>query len=144
MYQIVSRLSDYIKHKKLSVRQFEKSAGMSNGSLGKAIKNGTDIQTKYLDNIIKEFPDLNPTWLLTGEGDMLLPPTANEPEPQYTKGSSSTENLVQILASPSQTGREQILKEEVLRLKQTLEEIRELHDKGIMDTLKDLLRKSDH
>ena len=103
---------------------------MSNGSLGKAIKNGTDIQTKYLDNIIKEFPDLNPTWLLTGEGDMLLPPTANEPEPQYTKGSSSTENLVQILASPSQTGREQILKEEVLRLKQTLEEIRELHDKG--------------
>ena len=74
----------------------------------------------------------------------MLPPTANEPEPQYTKGSSSTENLVQILASPSQTGREQILKEEVLRLKQTLEEIRELHDKGIMDTLKDLLRKSDH
>ena len=56
---IVRRLNDFIKFKNLSIRKFEMEVGMSNGSLSKAIKNDTDIQTKFLENIFDKYPEIN-------------------------------------------------------------------------------------
>ena len=117
---------------------------MSNGALSKAIKNGTDIQTKYLDSIFSEFPELNPGWLASGQGEMLINSSqVQEPAVNYLNTGQSQKKLLQVLASPSQTEEEQILKEEVLRLHQSLDELRAVSDKNILKALKDILKKQE-
>lgn len=142
MSSIVSRLHTYIQFRNLSIRKFEMAVGMSNGALSKAIKNGTDIQTKYLDNVFTEFPEINPGWLASGKGEMILSQNlAQEPVVNYLSPNQYQKKLLNVLASPSQTEEEQILKEEVLRLHQSLDELRVVSDKNILKALKDILKK---
>lgn len=68
---IVKRLKEYIDYKGISVAAFERSIGMSNASFGKSLKNNGAIGTDKLENILSEYPDISPTWLLTGEGEMI-------------------------------------------------------------------------
>ena len=44
---------------------------MSNASFGKSLKGGKAIGTDKLENILTIYQDINPSWLLTGEGNML-------------------------------------------------------------------------
>lgn len=69
METIKDRLDAVIQEKNLSIRSFERLIGASNGYF-KNIKGG--INTDKAEDILHAFPDLNPTWLLTGEGEMLL------------------------------------------------------------------------
>lgn len=68
---ILERLKEYIDYKRISIAAFEKSVGMSNASFGKSLKNGGAIGTDKLENILITYSDINPIWLLTGEGSML-------------------------------------------------------------------------
>lgn len=70
MKTIIQRIEEYLISRKIRVRQFEISIGISNGAISKAIKKGTDIQSKWLSNIVDIYDDINPTWLLTGKGEM--------------------------------------------------------------------------
>lgn len=45
---------------------------MSNASFGKSLKNGGAIGTDKLENFLKTYPEVSPTWLLTGKGNMLV------------------------------------------------------------------------
>ncbi|MDE5969458.1 MAG: hypothetical protein K2G74_01330, partial [Muribaculaceae bacterium] len=62
----------YIDHKGISIAAFERSVSMSNASFGKSLKNGGAIGSDKLENILNIYKDLSPTWLLTGDGDMIL------------------------------------------------------------------------
>ncbi len=64
---IQERISKYLEIKGITPYRFCKDLGFSMGYLDKKGAIGTD---KYL-KIIKYYSDLNPTWLLTGEGEML-------------------------------------------------------------------------
>lgn len=68
---IIERIKAYIDYKGIKIAPFEKSIGMSNASFGKSLKNNGSIGTDKLENILSIYSDINPAWLLTGEGDML-------------------------------------------------------------------------
>lgn len=68
---MIHRISEFIEKNGISVRAFEQKIGASNGLIRKAIANNTDIQSKWISAIIDNFPQINPDWLLTGEGEML-------------------------------------------------------------------------
>lgn len=68
---MLERLKQYIDYKGISVSAFEKSIGMSNASFGKSLKNHGTIGANKLETILNVYSDLNPVWLLTGEGQML-------------------------------------------------------------------------
>ncbi len=68
---MLQRLKEFIDYKKMKVSAFEKSVGMSNASLVKPMRSGGSIGTGKLKNILKTYPELNPVWLLTGDGEML-------------------------------------------------------------------------
>lgn len=70
METIIKRIEEYLSSSKISTRQFEIAIGTSNGAISRAIKKGTDIQSKWLSKIIDVYTDINPEWLLTGEGGM--------------------------------------------------------------------------
>ncbi|UZO79737.1 hypothetical protein NBT05_12340 [Aquimarina sp. ERC-38] len=72
MGKIVQRLKKYVDHLKISTRQIETSIGVSNGTLAKPFLNGKAITTDTLEKFVAKFPDLNPVWLITGEGNMII------------------------------------------------------------------------
>lgn len=46
-------------------------AGLSVGLISKAKKNSTDVTSETISRILVAYPELSPTWLMTGCGDML-------------------------------------------------------------------------
>ena len=64
---IQERLLKYLDYNNITPYKFSKDLGFSMGYLDKRGAIGTD---KYL-KIIKHYSDINPEWLLTGEGSML-------------------------------------------------------------------------
>ena len=63
-----SRIIDFVKSQKMSIREFERVCNFPNGTIG-AFKN--DINNKRRVVIFEKFPQLNTKWLLTGEGEIL-------------------------------------------------------------------------
>lgn len=61
------RILRYIEHEGISIREFERKCGFSNGYFNK-IK---DFSTDKVQEIIRVFPNLNYIWVLTGETCML-------------------------------------------------------------------------
>jgi len=65
---IKERTIEFIKYKRISVKEFEIRCGMSNGYVSSMRKGfGAD----KLGNVLSAFPELNRDWLLYGEGEML-------------------------------------------------------------------------
>ncbi len=85
MNTTLNRLREYIDFKGLKVSSVEKATGFSNGALASQLRNNKTIGVDKLENILNTYPDVNPTWLLTGQGEMLksennLPITKNNHE----------------------------------------------------------------
>ena len=55
----------------LAIGTLERQIGASKGVLSRAINNGTDIQSKWLQILVENYPQYSPRWLLTGRGEML-------------------------------------------------------------------------
>ena len=65
------RIKQFIDHKHLSVREFERNCGISNGLIKNMEKSfGKKTQRKIFD----AYPELNPEWLILGTGEMLRTP----------------------------------------------------------------------
>lgn len=65
---LLKRISKLAETEGLSVTRLEQVIGASRGVLSRAIKNDTDIQSKWLQKIIENYPNYSPAWLLTGKG----------------------------------------------------------------------------
>lgn len=59
--------------KNLSAHAFERRCGIANGYLGKQLKSKGAVGSEILEKIHQQYADINLSWLLTGEGSMLLP-----------------------------------------------------------------------
>lgn len=72
--KLIDRLKEFIDYKGISLNSFDEKIFAGNGYIGKQIKRSASIGSDVLEKIFLAFPELNPTWLLTGDGHMLLPP----------------------------------------------------------------------
>ena len=71
MKNTVARIKDFIDFKGVSVRKFEETTGFSNGAFASQFKNNKTIGVDKVENILHAYPEINPDWLLTGNGQML-------------------------------------------------------------------------
>lgn len=62
------RLLQFIRHQGISIKSFEMQCGLSNGYVS-SMRIG--IGSEKLEEILRQYPQLNRKWLLYGEGDML-------------------------------------------------------------------------
>ncbi|MCT6869150.1 MAG: hypothetical protein M3Z80_04310 [Apibacter sp.] len=68
----IDRLIDFMDYKNLNDNKLTKLANLSVGLIGRARRNKSGLHTDTIEKILHTFPELNPTWLLTGNGSMLL------------------------------------------------------------------------
>ncbi|WGH75075.1 hypothetical protein P8625_13485 [Tenacibaculum tangerinum] len=66
------RVEEIINYKRLNIRSFEEIIQVSNNSIGTAIRRKSSFKSNVLNKILNSFPEINPTWLLTGKGEMSL------------------------------------------------------------------------
>lgn len=71
MGTILSRIQEMASNEGITIGALERAIGASKGVLSRAINNGTDIQAKWLQIIVENYPRYSADWLLSGKGDML-------------------------------------------------------------------------
>jgi transcriptional regulator with XRE-family HTH domain len=71
MSKILLRIHQFAESQGLSIRELERSSGITQGLIAKAIKNGSEIGSDKLENITQTYGMLSAEWLLRGEGEML-------------------------------------------------------------------------
>src|SRR5690606_14064663 len=71
MNTILTIFSAIAKNESISISALETKIGASKGVLSRALKNGTDIQVKWLIALVENYPHYNAEWILTGKGPML-------------------------------------------------------------------------
>jgi|26BtaG_2_1085354.scaffolds.fasta_scaffold00130_16 hypothetical protein len=67
---ITERLKIYIDEMGLNDNQLTVAANLSVGLIGRAIKNNSGLNSDTIEKILSAYPDLNPNWLIMGEGSM--------------------------------------------------------------------------
>lgn len=126
---VLERIKEYIDFKKITISAFEKSIGMSNASFGKSLKNGGAIGTDKLENILIVYADINPIWLLTGEGSMLrsdgATDTHNIPITDTSSDSNMHSDAVTLRLMDKLDEKDNIIKEKEAKIEQLQTELRE-------------------
>ena len=98
------RVEQIINYKRFNIRSFEEEINVSNNSIGTAIRRKSSFKSNVLNKILHSFPEIDPTWLLTGKGEMLLNNrgeyVASEPSSSYkpeTIANQVKESLLKLL-----------------------------------------------
>ena len=86
MGTILDRIQEISSKEGISIGALEKQIGASKGVLSRAMNKGTDIQSKWIQTLVENYPAYSSRWLLTGEGEMLNKEGSNTPAISYTKG----------------------------------------------------------
>lgn len=90
MGTILSRIQEIASTEGITIGALERQIGASKGVLSRAINNGTDIQSKWVQIIVENYPQYSTRWLMTGNGEML----ANKPITSTEKVIIKDEHLV--------------------------------------------------
>lgn len=71
MGNILSRIEELASNEGITIGALERRIGASKGVLSRAIANNTDIQSKWIQTIVENYPHYSAEWLLAGRGEML-------------------------------------------------------------------------
>lgn len=133
MYKIPPRIKQIALNEGITIGALERIIGASKGVLSRAIANGTDIQSKWLEAIVENYPQYSAQWILKGVGDMLQakPTDTQAPETPSSASPKSPEHQDGVWAYIQQKDKEisrlnkEIgdLREETGRLKARIEEL---------------------
>ena len=74
METILDRIEKIALNEGVKIAAMERKIGASKGVLSRAINNRTNVHSKWLQEVVKNFPAYSEEWLLTGNGDMLKVP----------------------------------------------------------------------
>lgn len=69
---INQRIAAIIEYSGMTLTAFSKKVGIAQTSLRECVINKTEPKFSTLYKVIKAAPSISPSWLLTGEGDMIL------------------------------------------------------------------------
>lgn len=108
MNTILLRISQIAENENIKITYLERKIGASAGVLSRAIRNNTDIQSKWIQCIIENYPLYNAEWLLTGKGSMFKnqPDTlslTSEPSVQYGNQNDEIKYLKKIIENQQKT-----------------------------------------
>ena len=124
---IKERITEFVKTKQITVREFERRSGLSNGYVN-AMRKG--LGTEKLENVLFAFPDLNRDWLLYGEGPMLA--SGSSPSSSIVNGAHSSQAVGDGARAVNNEGLKdclEIIRQQQVTIKRQAETISKLLDK---------------
>ena len=77
---IFDRILQFIDFKGLSKNEFSKIMGLSNSYMTKMGVNKGNIGSQIIEKIVRIYPEINLSWLITGDGEMLVSENKNNQE----------------------------------------------------------------
>ncbi len=80
--KIIERVYKYIDFQEITVCNFERKTGISNGYLAKMKARNADIGEGILRKVLENCPEISVEWLVTGRGEMLRAVQGQEPPPE--------------------------------------------------------------
>lgn len=95
MQSVKDRLKEFLQKTHVKERAFCRAIGVSSGYVSAMSKS---IQPDKLQRISMQYPQLNTSWLLTGEGEML-----KDQDIENAHDISNNEQLMKIIESQQQT-----------------------------------------
>lgn len=102
--RIIERINVAREYLGMSMRKFEKSIGISENSLGTAVRRGSDMKTEVVTLFANKYPQFNTEWIITGNGDMLkenVGEVLKEPSTFYGKPDGFEQLLINYLERDS-------------------------------------------
>ena len=91
----LERIQKYAQSKKISLRQVSLDVGLSGAYMSNSLKQGSNPSIDLVSKIIDKYPDLNPYWLLTGKGNMIInSDMVAETELSYWVNSKTIDELI--------------------------------------------------
>ncbi|WP_297409197.1 XRE family transcriptional regulator [uncultured Alistipes sp.] len=127
---VKERLREYIKTLDISEREFCRQIGVSTSYVNSIRQS---IQPDKMKAIGEKFPELNPMWLLTGEGEMLQGNNINKVSGSHNtavagNGNSVTTNDIAGLIE-LQKGYQEMIKEKDSQIARLISVIEKLSEK---------------
>jgi hypothetical protein len=103
MDTVLLRIKEITINEGITIGSLEKRIGASKGVLSRAIKNGSDIQAKWLQKIVEIYPRYSSFWLLTGHGDMINQNVTTIPKNSFEKKCSDCKKNEQRISDLLET-----------------------------------------
>lgn len=94
----IERFDKYMKVKGLNDNRVTVEVGLSVGTLGKSRKINRDLSDKVIEQLLNFYTDLDRTWLLTGNGEMLKKQATSTNHSVSIAGEEVKENNISINA----------------------------------------------
>ena len=85
----IQRVIEIMKFYNINVKSFSTRLKMANSTISSMLNKNEDVKGSFLEAICNEFPELDPTWLLTGKGKMIL----EKPQSFNDTGAEATYNV---------------------------------------------------
>ena len=98
MERTIDRFDVYMASVGLNDNKVTVQLGLAIGLIGKSRKPGRDLSRSAIEKILNYYTDLNGTWLLTGEGSMLLGDQETPAPEQATPNGSLIDYLQRKIA----------------------------------------------
>lgn len=78
MQEYVERLAEFLKAKNITKSEFADSIGIGRPNVTHIFNGRYGLTDKVLSMIFRHYKELNPIWLLSGNGNMLIEPSRDE------------------------------------------------------------------
>lgn len=124
MSTILTRIQEISANEGITIAALERAIGASKGVLSRAINNGTDIQSKWIQILVENYPRYSTDWLLTGKGNMLHDENESHNSTPTTNPSQADAiaPLLSLIREKDEIIRSQA--EEIGRLREQIEQMR--------------------
>lgn len=71
MGNLLERIAEIAENENISIGKLEQQIGASKGVISRALANNSDIQSKWIINLVENYPRYSIDWLISGRGEML-------------------------------------------------------------------------
>lgn len=94
----VERILQFIDFKGISKREFAASVGVSHSLIGKSSSIGSD----KLEKILSVYPELDPVWLLSGKGSMIVNDATKQTQGNFADETQKDHSILDNIVSKSE------------------------------------------
>lgn len=97
---LLERIAEIAKNENISIGKLEQRIGASKGVLSRALANNSDIQSKWVINLVENYPQYSLNWLISGNGPMLKETTQLATPQIEEKFPLRTDRVVELQSVP--------------------------------------------